>query len=159
MRLYGFRANVTGNSTAGSTRGAPIGEDSYWTDIEDARSSPACCWMAIATAALAQKQGGILRVQHRDGPASMSILEEGTISAISRTQPRATTTAAVAGSFLIGTTVARVPPALSLFVPPLLIAHWNAGEGVLRPKDCASPAPLLTLCCIKSKTDCISLFC
>jgi len=59
--------------------------------------------MAIATAALAQKQGGILRVQHRDGPASMSILEEGSISAISLTQPRATTTAAVAGSFLIGT--------------------------------------------------------
>ena len=38
--------------------------------------------MAFATAALAQKQGGVLRVQHRDRPASMSILEEGTISAI-----------------------------------------------------------------------------
>src|SRR6202047_4423031 len=38
--------------------------------------------MTIASAALAQKQGGILRVQHRDSPASMSILEEGTISAI-----------------------------------------------------------------------------
>ena len=38
--------------------------------------------MAIASAALAQKPGGILRVQHRDSPASMSILEEGTISAI-----------------------------------------------------------------------------
>ena len=38
--------------------------------------------MTIATAALAQKQGGILRVPHRDSPASMSILEEGTISAI-----------------------------------------------------------------------------
>ena len=38
--------------------------------------------MAFATAALAQKQGGVLRVQHRDSPASMSILEEGTISAI-----------------------------------------------------------------------------
>ena len=38
--------------------------------------------MTIAAAALAQKQGGILRVQHRDSPASMSILEEGTISAI-----------------------------------------------------------------------------
>jgi hypothetical protein len=58
--------------------------------------------MAIATAALAQARG-ILRVQHRDSPASMSILEEGTTSAISRTQPRAMTTAAVAGSFLIGT--------------------------------------------------------
>ena len=38
--------------------------------------------MALATAALAQNQGGILRVQHRDSPASMSILEEGSISAI-----------------------------------------------------------------------------
>ena len=34
------------------------------------------------TAALAQKQGGVLRVFHRDSPASMSILEEGSISAI-----------------------------------------------------------------------------
>src|SRR6516225_6850654 len=38
--------------------------------------------MAIATAALAQKQGGVLRVFHRDSPASMSILEEGSISVI-----------------------------------------------------------------------------
>src|SRR6516165_1236546 len=38
--------------------------------------------MAIATAALAQKQGGVLRVFHRDSPASMLILEEGSISAI-----------------------------------------------------------------------------
>jgi len=38
--------------------------------------------MALATAALAQNQGGILRVQHRDSPASMSILEEGSVSAI-----------------------------------------------------------------------------
>src|SRR5437660_1485389 len=38
--------------------------------------------MAMATTALAQKQGGILRVFHRDSPASMSILEEGSISAI-----------------------------------------------------------------------------
>jgi peptide/nickel transport system substrate-binding protein len=38
--------------------------------------------MTIATAALAQKPGGILRVQHRDSPASMSILEEGSVSAI-----------------------------------------------------------------------------
>ena len=35
--------------------------------------------MAIATAALAQKQGGVLRVFHRDSPASVSILEEGSI--------------------------------------------------------------------------------
>jgi hypothetical protein len=38
--------------------------------------------MAMATAALAQKQGGVLRVFHRDSPASVSILEEGSISAI-----------------------------------------------------------------------------
>src|SRR5256886_8164650 len=38
--------------------------------------------MALATPALAQKQGGILRVFHRDSPASMSIFEEGSISAI-----------------------------------------------------------------------------
>src|SRR5438067_12691910 len=42
--------------------------------------------MLLATAlgdpAFAQKQGGILRVFHRDSPASMSILEEGSISAI-----------------------------------------------------------------------------
>jgi peptide/nickel transport system substrate-binding protein len=31
--------------------------------------------------ALAQKPGGILRIYHRDTPASMSILEEATISA------------------------------------------------------------------------------
>jgi len=38
--------------------------------------------MAIATAACAQKQGGVLRVFHRDSPARMSILEEGSISVI-----------------------------------------------------------------------------
>src|SRR5438105_13945269 len=38
--------------------------------------------LVLAHAALAQKQGGILRVFHRDSPASMSILEEGSISAI-----------------------------------------------------------------------------
>src|SRR5437763_6033492 len=38
--------------------------------------------MALAAPALAQKSGGILRVFHRDSPASMSILEEGSISAI-----------------------------------------------------------------------------
>src|SRR5262249_34865114 len=34
------------------------------------------------TDALAQKQGGILRVTHRDSPASLSIHDEGTISAV-----------------------------------------------------------------------------
>src|ERR1700732_4445821 len=37
---------------------------------------------ALADPALAQKSGGILRVFHRDSPASMSIVEEGSISAI-----------------------------------------------------------------------------
>src|SRR5258705_13904887 len=32
--------------------------------------------------ASAQKQGGILRITHRDSPASMSIHEEGTISVV-----------------------------------------------------------------------------
>ena len=36
--------------------------------------------MLAADAALAQKAGGILRVYHRDSPASMSIHEEGTNS-------------------------------------------------------------------------------
>src|SRR5438034_11720215 len=34
--------------------------------------------MAITGSALAQKSGGILRLQHFDSPASMSILEEAT---------------------------------------------------------------------------------
>jgi peptide/nickel transport system substrate-binding protein len=38
--------------------------------------------MALVGPALAQKQGGTLRVFHRDSPASISILEEGSISAI-----------------------------------------------------------------------------
>src|SRR5467141_751927 len=38
--------------------------------------------IGLANPALAQKPGGILRVFHRDSPASMSILEEGSISAI-----------------------------------------------------------------------------
>src|SRR5271163_1935186 len=38
--------------------------------------------LVFADAALAQKQGGVLRVFHHDSPASMSILEEGSISAI-----------------------------------------------------------------------------
>jgi peptide/nickel transport system substrate-binding protein len=33
-------------------------------------------------AAWAQKQGGVLRITHRDSPASMSIHEEGTISVV-----------------------------------------------------------------------------
>ena len=37
--------------------------------------------MAVSEAALAQKQGGILRLSHFDSPASMSILEESTRAA------------------------------------------------------------------------------
>jgi peptide/nickel transport system substrate-binding protein len=36
----------------------------------------------LASPALAQKQGGILKIYHRDSPASMSILEEATISTV-----------------------------------------------------------------------------
>ncbi len=35
--------------------------------------------LALGDTALAQKQGGILRVYHRDSPASMSIHEEGSV--------------------------------------------------------------------------------
>lgn len=44
--------------------------------------------MALATAtaaspgALAQKPGGVLRIYHRDSPASMSVYEEGTIGGV-----------------------------------------------------------------------------
>jgi peptide/nickel transport system substrate-binding protein len=37
---------------------------------------------ALGGPALAQKQGGVLKVYHRDSPASMSILEEATISTV-----------------------------------------------------------------------------
>ena len=49
--------------------------------IYDHRRNAAAA-MTLADPALAQKQGGMLRVFHRDSPASMSILEEGSISAI-----------------------------------------------------------------------------
>src|SRR5438309_5743507 len=38
--------------------------------------------LGCSHSALAQKQGGILKVYHRDSPASMSILEEATISTV-----------------------------------------------------------------------------
>jgi peptide/nickel transport system substrate-binding protein len=38
--------------------------------------------LIAANPALSQKQGGILRVYHRDSPASMSIHEEGTVGVI-----------------------------------------------------------------------------
>jgi len=43
-----------------------------------------CAFLIIAPfgGAFAQKQGGILRITHRDSPASMSIHEEGTISVV-----------------------------------------------------------------------------
>ena len=40
------------------------------------------CGGLLAPPAMAQKPGGILRVYHRDSPATMSIHEEGTISAV-----------------------------------------------------------------------------
>ncbi|MBV9858690.1 MAG: ABC transporter substrate-binding protein [Alphaproteobacteria bacterium] len=45
-----------------------------------------CAALAVAagcvTPALAQKQGGVLRVYHRDSPSNLSIYEEGTISVV-----------------------------------------------------------------------------
>src|SRR5579872_2279215 len=38
--------------------------------------------LAVATPAAAQKSGGVLKVQHWDSPASMSILEEATYSVV-----------------------------------------------------------------------------
>src|SRR5689334_24750881 len=38
--------------------------------------------LAAASEVSAQKKGGILRITHRDSPASMSIHEEGTISTV-----------------------------------------------------------------------------
>ncbi|HEX3864206.1 MAG TPA: ABC transporter substrate-binding protein [Stellaceae bacterium] len=43
--------------------------------------------LALAGPALAQKSGGILRLYHRDSPASMSILEEATISTVMPIMP------------------------------------------------------------------------
>jgi len=44
-------------------------------------AAAACLMLMLAAAnpAIAQKQGGILRIYHRDSPASMSIHEEGTV--------------------------------------------------------------------------------
>src|SRR5215813_890678 len=39
-------------------------------------------FILAAPAAAAQQSGGILRITHRDSPASMSIHEEGTISVV-----------------------------------------------------------------------------
>ena len=38
--------------------------------------------LSVAVEGYAQKQGGVLRVYHRDSPASMSVHEEGTIGVI-----------------------------------------------------------------------------
>src|SRR5215510_13453612 len=51
--------------------------------IKDLRLFATTGWLMLALAvtnpALAQKQGDVLRVYHRDSPASMSIHEEGTV--------------------------------------------------------------------------------
>src|SRR5438067_1466808 len=43
--------------------------------------------MLVAAPALTQKSGGMLRLYHRDSPASMSILEEATISTVMPMMP------------------------------------------------------------------------
>ena len=47
-----------------------------------AAAAAAFLLLASGHAALAQKAGGVLRVYHRDSPASMSILEEATVSTV-----------------------------------------------------------------------------
>ena len=42
----------------------------------------AAALLALGGGAFAQKQGGVLRVYHRDSPANLSIYEEGTISVV-----------------------------------------------------------------------------
>src|ERR1700757_866260 len=82
VRLRACRSNV-GEAGSGSTPS--------WTARRRGRAMNlrACvaiagllAGMALVGPALSQKQGGTLRVFHRDSPASMSILEEGSISAI-----------------------------------------------------------------------------
>jgi peptide/nickel transport system substrate-binding protein len=53
----------------------PIGR--HWKSL-----SLAAALVALALPALAQKQGSVLHLYHRDSPASMSILEEATISTV-----------------------------------------------------------------------------
>jgi len=43
--------------------------------------------LLAGTTAKAQKQGGTLRIFHRDSPANMSIHEEGTISVVAPIMP------------------------------------------------------------------------
>ena len=43
--------------------------------------------LSVTGAALAQKQGGILRMPHFDSPASMSLLEESTVADIRPMMP------------------------------------------------------------------------
>src|SRR6266705_6299293 len=47
-----------------------------------ALAAAGCLAVAMAPSALAQKSGGVLKFFHRDSPASMSILEEATISTV-----------------------------------------------------------------------------
>jgi len=53
-------------------------------NVQWATLATAVLWVGliVAGSAQAQKQGGTLRVYHRDSPANMSIYEEGTISVI-----------------------------------------------------------------------------
>src|SRR5260370_29109701 len=75
------RAKVWGQPHGGSTRDAQMGRIAM--NVRPAfAAAGALLAIAMATTASAQKQGGVLRVFHRDSPASMSILEEGSISAI-----------------------------------------------------------------------------
>src|SRR5947209_6477084 len=58
-------------------RETPMPRATIWTTVAAIAAS-----LTIAIPAAAQKSGGVLRVYHRDSPASMSIHEEGSISVI-----------------------------------------------------------------------------
>jgi peptide/nickel transport system substrate-binding protein len=45
------------------------------------------CLMLLAGQAAAQQPGGVLHIAHRDSPASMSVLEEVTISVVAPMMP------------------------------------------------------------------------
>ena len=54
-----------------------IGRQASWGGDGSSR-----CWHFVRAPASAQKSGGILKIQHWDSPASMSIHEEATYSVV-----------------------------------------------------------------------------
>src|SRR6266446_745796 len=82
VRRCACRSNV-GGAEPGSTRSQPArGGSAMSLGLKFSAAAGLLIGIGLASPALAQKAGGVLRVFHRDSPASMSILEEGSISAI-----------------------------------------------------------------------------